>query len=159
MEYLSLKLIHIISSTILFGCGVGSAFYMFAANRQKDVRAIYFTVKNVVIADWIFTTPAIIIQPVSGIFLVQNQGYSFTDSWLLLAIILYCFAGICWLPVVWMQIKMRNMAQISIKKNIPLPKIYWQMNRLWILLGSLAFPALIIIFYLMVFKPELWFYF
>ncbi|MDX2082381.1 MAG: DUF2269 domain-containing protein [Rickettsiales bacterium] len=154
MEYFSLKLIHVISSTILFGTGIGSAFYMFMANRQKDVRVIYSTVKNVVIADWIFTTPAAVIQLISGIFLAKNQGYSLEDNWLVFGVALYFFAGFCWLPVVWMQIKMRDMAKISVTKNIALPKLYWKMNRWWIVLGSLAFPAIIIVFYLMIFKPD-----
>lgn len=154
MEYSLLKLIHILSSTILFGTGIGSAFYMLAANRQKDIRAIYFTVKNVVIADWFFTTPAIIIQLISGIFLALDQGYSMADKWLLYGVLLYFFAGICWLPVVWMQIKMRDMAKISVEENKALPKLYWKMNRVWIILGFMAFPAVIAVFYLMVFKPE-----
>ncbi len=154
MDYFALKLIHIISATILFGTGIGSAFYMFVANRQKDLRAIYFAVKNVVIADWLFTTPSIIIQLASGIFLAIDQGYSLEDNWLLFGIILYFFAGFCWLPVVWMQIKMRDMAKVAVETNSALPKLYWQMNKPWILLGSLAFPALVAVFYLMVYKPD-----
>lgn len=154
MEYSYLKLIHIISATILFGTGIGSAFYMFMANRKKDSNLIYFTVKNVVIADWVFTTPAIIIQLLSGMMLVKEQGYSFSENWLFLALCLYLFAGACWLPVVWMQIKMRDIAKVSINNNSPLPKLYWIMNRWWILLGSLAFPSLVVVFYLMVFRPD-----
>ncbi|NBV05905.1 MAG: DUF2269 domain-containing protein [Proteobacteria bacterium] len=154
MEYFSLKLIHIISSTILFGTGIGSAFYMFMANRQKDVKVIYSTVKNVVIADWLFTTSAIVIQLISGIFLAKDQGYSLEDRWLVLGIILYFFAGFCWLPVVWIQIKMRDMAKMSVTKNATLPKLYWTMELWWITLGVLAFPAIIAVFYLMICKPE-----
>jgi uncharacterized membrane protein len=154
MEYFGLKLIHIISATILFGTGIGSAFYMFMANRKKDINAIYFTVKNVVIADWIFTTPAVLVQFISGIFLVKEQGYSFSENWLFTALCLYFFAGICWLPVVWIQIKMRDMAKISFENNTALPSSYWVINRWWIFLGSLAFPAVMVVFYLMVFKPD-----
>lgn len=110
--------------------------------------------KNVVIADWLFTTPAVLIQLISGIYLAKDQGYSLEDKWLLLGVALYFFAGFCWLPVVWMQITMRDMAKIAVTKNTPLPKLYWTMDRWWITLGSLAFPAIIAVFYLMVCKPD-----
>lgn len=154
MEYFFLKWIHIISSTILFGTGIGSAFFMFMANYKKDIREIYFATRIVVIADWVFTTPAVIIQLVTGLLLVENQGFSFSEKWLLLSIALYFFAGLCWIPVVWMQIKMRDMAKLSIKNKTALPQLYWRMNRYWIILGSLAFPAVMVVFYLMVFKPD-----
>ena len=153
MDYLILKYIHIISSTILFGTGIGSAFYMFIANRRKNIENIYFTVKYVVIADWLFTTPAVIIQLISGTALVKIAGHEFTDLWVIWAYTLSFFVFICWAPVVWMQIKMRDMAQYALKNNTKLPDKYWQMDKWWIALGSIAFPAVMIIFYFMVFKP------
>jgi uncharacterized membrane protein len=153
MDYIILKCLHIISSTILFGTGIGSAFYMFVANRQKDVGYIYFVVKNVVIADFIFTAPAVIVQLVTGVWLMNILGYDLSDRWLFWGLILYFFVGACWLPVVWMQIKMRDTAKEALDKNKKLPDGYWIMDMWWIILGSLAFPAVIIIFYLMVAKP------
>lgn len=153
MDYLLLKWIHIISATILFGTGIGSAFYMFMGNRSKDVASIYYITKYVVLADFIFTAPAVIIQLLTGIGLVYVTGYSFTDKWVLWGLVLYLFAGACWLPVVWLQIKMHEMAKNSFKSGSQLPDCYWKMDRWWIILGSLAFPAVIIIFWLMVAKP------
>ena len=153
MEYLILKWVHIVSSTILFGTGIGSAFYMFMANRSKDITSIHFAVRHVVIADWLFTTPAIILQLATGIWLITETGHEFSDLWVVLALVLYVFAGICWLPVVWLQIKMRNMAEQAMLTGNPLPARYWKMDRWWIILGSLAFPAVMVIFYLMVFRP------
>lgn len=153
MTYLILKYIHILSSTILFGTGVGSAFYMFMANRRKDIAGIYFATKHVVIADFIFTTPAVITQLVTGLWLLRITGYALTDSWIMWGLALYFFAGACWLPVVWLQIKMRDMAKSSLKTGEPLPQRYWQMDKWWITLGSLAFPAIMIVFWLMVSKP------
>lgn len=155
MDYLLLKWIHILSSTILFGTGIGSAFYMFMANRRKDIAGIYFATRHVVIADWLFTTPAIVIQLATGLWLVHIQGYALTDNWIMLALALYFFAGACWVPVVAMQIKMRDMAKIALETGTPLPGQYWRMDRWWVILGSLAFPAIVIIFYLMVIKPSL----
>ena len=153
MEYLLVKWVHVLSSTVLFGTGLGSAFYMFMANRRGDVAGICFATRHVVLADWLFTTPSVIIQLVTGLWLVHLGGYSLTDSWIMWGIILYFFAGACWLPVVWMQIKMRDMARVALDSGSGLPERYWRMDRWWIILGALAFLAIVVVFYLMVMKP------
>lgn len=153
MDYILLKWIHILSSTILFGTGIGSAFYLFMANRRGDISGIYFATRHVVIADWLFTTPSVIIQLITGIWLAHMSGYSLSEGWVLWAIILYSFAGSCWVPVVWMQIKMRNMAKTALETGTTLPDRYWTFDKWWITLGSLAFPAIIVVFWLMVAKP------
>jgi len=125
---------------------------MFVANRSKKLDAIHFATKYVVIADLIFTTPAIIVQIVSGIILFNIQGYSLSDQWLLHAIYLFIFSGICWLIVVYLQYKMRDMARTSYENNSSLPELYWHYEKIWVALGVVTFPAVIIIFYLMVFR-------
>jgi len=107
-----------------------------------------------VIADWLFTTPSVVIQLITGLALAHNAGYSLTEGWVILALALYFFAGACWLPVVWMQIQMRNMARHALDRSEPLPARYWRMDRWWVILGSLAFPAILVVFYLMVYKPD-----
>ncbi len=153
MDYIIIKWLHILSATILFGTGLGSAFYMFMANREKNIANIWFATSHVVIADWLFTTPAIIIQLITGLWLLRITGYSFTDRWVVAGLVLYFFAGACWLPVVWVQMKMRDMAKVALETSAPLPAAYWKLDRWWLLLGALAFPAVVIIFYLMVAKP------
>lgn len=153
MEYLLVKWVHIISSTILFGTGIGSAFYVFMANRSREVPSIYFAARTVVVADFLFTAPAAVIQLLTGLWLLRFTGYSLSDGWVQWGLGLYFFAGVCWLPVVWMQIEMRDMARIALETNKPLPERYWKRQRWWTVLGSLAFPALVIVFYLMVAKP------
>jgi len=153
MTYLLLKYIHIISSTLLFGTGLGSAFYMWRANQSKNIQAMYFAAKNVVIADWIFTTPAVIIQPLTGIGLMYILHYSLTTHWLMWSLGLYVLTGACWLPVVWLQIKMHNLLKVAVAENGVLPDIYYRYQRLWFFLGWPAFIAVLAIFYLMVFKP------
>jgi uncharacterized membrane protein len=153
MEYLIVKWIHVISSTILFGTGIGSAFYMFMANRSKNIASIYFATKNVVIADWLFTTPSVIIQLLSGLYLVHLGGFVLADNWIMWGLALYFFAGACWLPVVWMQIKMRDMAKLALESKTDLPARYWKFDKWWTILGSLAFPAIVVVFWLMVTKP------
>lgn len=152
MDYQLIKLVHIVSSTVLFGTGVGSAFYMLRANMSKDVPSIYFTARNVVLADWIFTTPTVIIQPLTGIAMVMMSGYSLSDSWLVTSIVLFVIAGLAWLPVVWLQIKMRDLAGEAVGSNSELPSLYWKYERIWLWLGMIAFPAIMCVFYLMVFK-------
>jgi uncharacterized membrane protein len=153
MDYLFLKTIHIISSTILFGTGIGGAFFLFMANRRKNIAGIYFATRHVVIADWLFTTPAVVIQLITGIWMLHEGGYALTDLWVMWGLALYIFAAICWLPVVWMQIKMRDMAKDALENNSILPKRYWTMDKGWVLLGCLAFPTIVGVFYLMVVKP------
>jgi uncharacterized membrane protein len=154
MDYLTLKLIHILSATILFGTGIGSAFYMFMANRRKDIAGIYFATRHVVIADWLFTTPSVIVQLATGIALADALGLPLTESWVFWSLILYFFAGACWVPVVWMQIRMRDMAKQALEAGGKLPARYWKFDRWWIILGSLAFPAIMVVFYLMVVKSS-----
>ena len=153
MEYLVVKWLHILSSTLLFGTGLGSAFYMFFASRTRDPRVIATVVKHVVIADWIFTTPTIILQPVTGFYLMHLAGFPFTSRWIFWSVALYLLAGAAWLPVVWMQIRMRDLAATAAQASIPLPPIYWRYLRAWVALGVVAFFALVVVFYLMVAKP------
>ena len=153
MLYLCVKWLHILSSTVLFGTGIGTAFFMLLANLSKDVRAIAFATRTVVMADWVFTTPAVIFQPLSGLMLMHLTGVTMQTGWLGIALALYVFAGLCWLPVVWMQIRMKRLAAEALTTNTSLPAAYWRLNTAWLVLGSLAFPAVVAIFWLMVFKP------
>jgi uncharacterized membrane protein len=155
MSYLVVKWLHILSSTLLFGTGLGSAFYMFFASRTRDPRVVATVVKYVVIADWAFTTPTIIIQPLTGFWLMHIAGFPLNTPWILWSIVLYFVAGAAWLPVVWMQIRMRDMATSAAASSAQLPELYWRYLRAWVALGVVAFLALVVVFYLMVAKPTL----
>lgn len=150
MTYLVLKWVHILSSTLLFGAGLGSAFLMFVANRRGNPAEIAFAVRHVVLADWLFTTPSGVVQLATGLALLHVTGYGFSDVWVVWALALFGFAMACWLPVVWMQIKMRDMAEAALAQGTTLPADYWRYDRWWIALGCLAFPAMVVIFWLMV---------
>lgn len=154
MLYAWLKLIHILSSTILFGTGLGSAFYLYCADRSKNINAIVFAARKVVIADFIFTTPAVIIQPVTGFIMAAQAHYAITASWIMVSLFLYVLTGICWLPVVWLQIRIRDIAETALQAQNELPKLYYRYFNYWFWLGWPAFLSVIIIFYLMVFKPS-----
>jgi uncharacterized membrane protein len=154
--YLWLKVLHILSSTVLFGTGLGTAFHMWMAHLSGDPRSIATVSRNVVIADFLFTTPAVILQPATGIFLLWSSGTDPFSSWLVLAYALYLIAGSCWLPVVWLQIKVRDAAIEAVATGKPLTTAYYRYMRLWFALGWPAFVAVIIIFWLMVAKPAIW---
>ena len=157
MEYVIAKWLHILSSTVLFGTGIGSAYYMLftslRARRNGDPRAVAVVVRQVVLADWLFTTTTIVFQPLSGWYLMHLAGYPVTSRWIAWSLALYVLAGACWLPVVWLQIRMRDMAERAEREGGALPALYWRYLRRWTLLGIPAFAALVIVFYLMVAKP------
>ena len=153
MEYLIVKWLHVLSSTVLFGTGLGSAFYMFFTNRSGDVKAIAIVCRRVVWADWLFTTPTAILQPLTGFYLMHLAGMPFTLTWIGWSLALFVLAGACWLPVVWIQIRMAGMAERAAGDGAALPPLFWRYHRLWTALGFPAFIAFIAIFYLMVVKP------
>jgi uncharacterized membrane protein len=153
VEYVLVKWVHIISSTLLFGTGLGSAFYMFFASRTRDARVIATVVRHVVIADWVFTTPTVIVQPLSGFYLLQLMGLPLTTPWIQWSVALFLLAGAAWLPVVWVQIRMRDLALVAASRNSSIPPSYWRYLRLWVCLGVVAFVSLMAVFYLMVAKP------
>jgi uncharacterized membrane protein len=154
MEYLLVKWLHILSSTFLFGTGVGSAFYMLFASLSRDPRVVATVVRYVVIADWAFTTPTIVIQPATGWYLLRLLGLPADTSWVAWSLGLYALAGACWLPVVVMQIRMRKLAAAAASAGTPLPDAYWRYLKWWVALGVVAFAALVVVFYLMVMKPS-----
>ncbi len=156
MEYLALKSVHILSAILLFGTGLGSAFYKYFTDRTGVVSAIAETNRLVVLADWLFTTPTVIIQPITGYLMMRFMGWPMDTSWLAVATVLYLLAGICWLPVVWLQIKMHHTSQNAVAHDMSLPSAYHRMRRLWFWLGVPAFTAMVATVLLMVFKPTLW---
>ena len=154
-SYLLLKWLHIMSSTVLFGTGIGIAFFKWMTDRTGDVRAIRLVNERTVLADWLFTTPAVLLQPVTGIWLAHLAGIPLLGGWVAYAIALYLVAGACWLPVVYLQLRMRSLSRDADNGNTPLPPRYWELARTWFLLGIPAFMALAVVYGLMVFKPQL----
>lgn len=155
--YLVIKWIHILSSVLMVGTGFGSAFFMFFTNRSGSLAAQVVVSKLVVRADWWFTTPAAILQPVSGLALAHMAGWPLNSPWLVSALVLYLVAGACWLPVVRLQLRMARAAQQALDQGqIKVPAQYEQDARLWERLGYPAFVAMLVVYFLMVYKPALW---
>ncbi len=151
-NYLLLKLIHILSAVVIAGTGAGIAFFMFMASRSNNPQAIYTTTKHVVLGDWIFTAPAVVTQLITGMMLMKKLNYSLSSEWFYWVIGLFILIGICWLPVVRIQYRLRELAKVSVETNEVSPE-FKKLMRIWTLLGIPAFTAILIIFWLMVFKP------
>ncbi len=143
--YLWVKLVHILSATLLFGTGLGTAFFMFRAYHSGNDAAMAVTTRNVVAADWLFTTPAIVVQFATGLWLTNELGISLESAWFVAVIALFLFVGACWMPVVWIQIRIRDMLARGAGR-----REYEHLMRWWIALGVPAFSSVLVIFYLMV---------
>ncbi len=153
--YLWLKWAHVVSSTVLFGMGAGIAFFFVRAQKTGDVRVIAAVAREVVIADAIFTASAVVLQPATGLAMVKLAGYPFSLPWLRWSIALYVLIGCCWLPVVWLQVLMRNLATRAAQNDMALPAEYFRYYRWWFYLGWPAFAGVLAVFYLMVVKPAM----
>ena len=151
--YIVLKYLHIIGATVLLGTGTGIAFFMLMAHRTNNPATIAATARVVVIADLVFTMAAVIAQPVTGVLLARAAGYSISEGWIVLSIVLYLVTGALWLPVVWMQARMRDLAVEAATTNAPLSSAYHRLYRLWFAFGFPAFAAVLVILWLMVARP------
>jgi uncharacterized membrane protein len=152
MTYLTLKYIHLLSMVLLFGTGLGSAFYKWMADRSRNVIHISIVNRHVVLADWLFTTPTVLIQPITGIWMLYLIHIPLTTSWVVISLALYALAGLCWIPVVWLQIRMQKLAQLAVEQKTDLDSQYWRYARIWFYLGIPAFTAMVFIVLLMVMK-------
>jgi uncharacterized membrane protein len=155
MLYFTLKYLHVIGASVLLGTGAGIAFFMLLAHRTGDARVVAAVARIVVIADFLFTATAVVLQPVTGVALAWHVGYSLWDGWIALSILLYLFTGAFWLPVVWMQMEMRRLAEQAAAAGTALPPRYHRLFRMWFLFGFPAFGAVMAIFWLMIARPDL----
>jgi uncharacterized membrane protein len=151
--YLLLKLVHIISAAVLFGTGMGIAFFMFRAHRSGNIEALRVVTRNVILADWIFTATAVLAQPLSGALLMFHAGYALTSPWFGWVAALYLLTGACWIPVVVLQYRMARYAARAATFDT-LPAEYYRCFRAWILLGIPAFTLVIALYVLMVYRAK-----
>ena len=153
MLYFLLKTVHVIGAAMLLGTGAGIAFFMLVAHLRGDPREIAGTARTVVLADFLFTASAVVAQPITGTLLAWQVGYSLWDGWIALSIALYLVTGAFWLPVVWMQVQMRDLAATAAQLGEPLPPGYHRLFRWWFAFGFPAFAAVLAIFWLMIARP------
>lgn len=155
LSYLLVKYAHIIGASVLFGTGVGIAFFMWLAHRSGSVPIIAGVARIVVVADYLFTATAVVLQPITGVMLIRIVGYSITEGWIVLSLLLYVIVGLFWLPVVRMQIRMRDLAVAAAKSGEALPAEYYALFRKWFAFGFPAFGSVLVIFWLMIARPSI----
>ena len=153
--YLILKFLHVIGAAVLLGTGSGIAFFMVMAHLTGRAQAVADVARIVVIADFVFTATAVVAQPVTGVLLAWTAGYPLTEGWIVLSILLYLVTGAFWLPVVWMQMRMRDQAAQAAAAGSPLPAAYHRLYRLWFTFGFPAFGSVVGIFWLMIARPQI----
>lgn len=151
--YLALKWLHVIGATIIFGTGLGTAFHFWLAHRTRDAALVAAAARSTVIADFAFTLPAVVLQPITGVALARTVGYPLDAPWILASLALYVVAGACWIPVVVLQRRMRDVARRSAADGRPLGPEYYRLARAWFALGWPAFAAVAILIGLMVARP------
>jgi len=151
--YLVLKYLHVMGASVLLGTGAGIAFFMLLAHLRGEPSIVAGVARIVVIADFVFTATAVVTQPITGVLLARTVGYSLWEGWIVWSIALYVLTGAFWLPVVWMQMSMRDLATEAVRRNQPLPLRYHQLFRLWFVFGFPAFGAVMAIFWLMIARP------
>jgi uncharacterized membrane protein len=152
---LVLKYLHVVGATVLLGTGAGIAFFLLLAHRSNDAALIAGVARIVVVADLLFTATAVAAQPVTGTLLAWQMGYSLWEGWIVASILLYLLTGVFWLPVVWMQMRMRDLAAAAAREGRPLPEAYHRLFRTWFAFGFPAFAAVLVIFWLMIARPQL----
>lgn len=150
-----LRLAHVIGATALLGTGAGIAFFMVMANRTGNPATIAHVAGTVVVADTLFTATAVILQPITGAWLAKEVGWSLGEGWIVLSLALYVLTGLFWLPVVFIQIELRNLARAAARESGPLPTRYFQLYRIWFACGFPAFFSVIAIVWLMLTKPAI----
>jgi uncharacterized membrane protein len=153
--YFALKFLHVIGAAVLLGTGAGIAFFMLLAHLSGVTAVIAGIARIVVIADFVFTATAVVAQPITGVLLAWMIGYSLWEGWIVLSIALYIFAGAFWLPVVWMQMRMRDLAMQATREGTPLPPQYHRLFWMWFAFGFPAFASVLGIFWLMIARPSI----
>jgi uncharacterized membrane protein len=153
MLYLAIEYLHVLGAIVILGTGTGIAFFMLMAHRSRDVAFIARTAEVVVIADFLFTLSSVLLQPVTGGLLMWLSATSITEGWLMTSLALYALAGLFWVPVIFMQIEMRDLARTAVSAAAPLPPRYFTLFGRWFLCGIPGFGSVMAILWLMIAKP------
>jgi uncharacterized membrane protein len=153
LYYGLLQYAHIVGAAVLLGTGAGIAFFMLRAHLTRDVAVIAGVARIVVTADFVFTATAVVAQPVTGFLLARLLGYPVFDGWIALSLILYAVTGAFWIPVVFMQIRMRDLAEVAVRGGTALPPAYHRLFWTWFAFGFPAFAAVLGILWLMTTRP------
>lgn len=152
--YLALKYVHVLSAAVLLGTGAGIAYFLLAAHLSRNLQALRVVTRHVILADWLFTAPAVLVQPVTGVWMMIERGWPLTSRWFIVSVALYVAIGACWVPVVFLQYRMARLAQAA-DSYAALPPAYHRAMRCWMRLGAPAFAMVLALYAVMLFKPWL----
>jgi uncharacterized membrane protein len=153
VTYLVLKYAHVVGAAVILGTGAGIAFFMLMAHRTGDAGFVARTAGIVVTADLVFTATAVVVQPMTGLLLAREAGFALSQAWLAASLALFVVAGLFWLPVVWIQTRLRDLARAAHAAGAPLPPDYQRLFRIWFAFGFPGFGAVMAIIWLMIAKP------
>jgi uncharacterized membrane protein len=153
--YFLFKYLHVLGAIVILGTGAGIAFFMLMAHRSREAAFIARTAAVVVTADMLFTLTAVILQPLTGVALMLLSEVTFAEGWLIASLVLYAVAGLFWIPVIFMQAEMRDLARITDAAGQALPQRYFTLFRRWFLFGIPGFGSVMAILWLMIAKPNL----
>ncbi len=153
--HLVAKWLHVVGAAVLLGTGAGIAFFMLIAHRTRRPELIAHVAGTVVLADPLFTATAVVLQPITGLWLVSETGWRLTEGWIVLSLVLYVATGLFWLPVVWIQLRLRDLARAAANTGAELPERYFRLYRIWFWCGFPAFAAVAAIYWLMLAKPAI----
>jgi len=154
VTYLIVKYLHVIGAVVILGTGLGIAFFVLMAHRSGDATFVARTASIAVRADLLFTATAVVAQPVTGYLLIRETGIPLSEGWIVASLVLYAVAGLFWLPVVWMQVRMRTLAAEAAAAGTALPAAYHRLFRLWFAFGFPGFGSVMLIIWLMIAKPS-----
>jgi len=152
---LILRWLHVIGAAVILGTGSGIAFFLLMAHRTKNPTFIAQTANIVIVADWMFTASAVVLQPITGFLLAQRLGWSLREGWIVASLALYLIAGAFWLPVVWIQYRIRDLAAEAARTGTPLPPRYFTLYRIWFAFGVPGFGSVLIIIWLMLARTSI----
>ncbi len=151
-SYLVLKCVHVLSAAVLLGTGIGIAYFLLSAHLSRNIEALRVVARAVIVADWIFTATTVVIQPVSGVLMMLERGWSFTSPWFIATVVLYAAVGACWIPVVVLQYRMARLVREAAGYAMLGPE-YHRAFRIWMMLGVPAFAMVLVLYAVMIFKP------
>ncbi|MDQ0115862.1 DUF2269 family protein [Paenibacillus harenae] len=145
--------LHLLGVLLMAGNIITAAFWKIRADLAGNPIVIHQAAKNVMIADYAFTIPGLVMIIVSGGAMASESGVTWTGiNWLTLSLILLSVTGIIWLAIlIPLQRKMIRSSADGIKTGT-ISAEYRRASRQWAIYGVAATLLPIIILYLMVMK-------
>lgn len=143
--------LHLIGVVVFVGNIVTAAFWKVRADLSNKPEHIAAAVRNVMLADYVFTLPGLALIMASGIVMAVTADWPMSGlNWLTLSLILFAVTGIVWLAVlIPLQRSMIRCSQSDCEAG-SVSRAYRLVSRRWAVFGIVATLLPVIIMYLMV---------